>query len=233
VRILVAAPPKTGNVWIKHILAGVYDLKILDEIPGRSAPELKEFVDRGRFRDRSIFHQHFHPEPALFDALKKLAPHIVTTNRNPYDAFVSLYFFAQRHQEAFKEGHPVYMMVGKPVDHPDVLTYLAQEFPYQLTLMDAWINSGQSFIVSYEDLFHDPHTTVERLTRQIKPVSMAKIRKAVDASSADVLKARAGYWDVHIRTATVGDWQSTLTEPHFKILREQSDLISRIGYEVV
>jgi hypothetical protein len=232
-RILVAASPKTGNVWIKHILAALYDLRMLDPIPGRSALELKDFVNQKQFRDRSIFHQHFDAEPELFEAMKPVAPYVVTTNRNPYDTFVSLYFFAQRHKDAFPEAHPVSMMVGKPVEHPDVLTYLAEHFPHQLYMTEAWMDSGKSIMVSYEDLYNDPYATVERVAKRIKAAPMGAIRKAVDASSADVLKKRGGYWNVHIRTATVGDWQSTLTDKHLKILRDNhADVIRKIGYEV-
>jgi hypothetical protein len=54
--------------------------------------------------------------------------------------------------------------------------------------------------------------------RSIEIVAELSI-KAIDASSADVLKAPAGYRNVHIRAATVGNRQSTLSEPpHFKIL---------------
>lgn len=46
-RIIVAGPPKTGNIWVKHILAEVYGLKNLTPHPRADAGQLKRFVDQG------------------------------------------------------------------------------------------------------------------------------------------------------------------------------------------
>jgi hypothetical protein len=235
VRILIAGPPKTGNVWIKHILAGVYDLKMLDDVPGGSASQFREFVEQNKFPNGTIFHQHFHPEPALFDAMNGNSPYLVTTIRNPYDTFVSLYYFAQRHPQAFAdEAHPVHMLVGKPIEHPDVSAYLANQYRGNLLLAEAWVKCGRSFVVRYEDLLKDPYNTVDLLTLQMEKVSPRRIRKYVDECSAKKLKKRGGYWDVHIRTATSGDWEKVLNQEHLRVLREHhSDLIKSTGYEVM
>jgi hypothetical protein len=235
-RILIAGPPKTGNVWIKHILAGVFDLSMLDTVPGGSAAALSEFIAHDDFADNSIFHQHFHPEPALFDAMSEVAPHVVTTLRNPYDTFVSLYYFAQRHPSAFADKtHPVNMLVGKPLDHPDVYSYLQVQYRGNLMLADAWVQCKRSHLVRYEDLLKDPCATVAELAAKMhENPSPRLIKKHVDLCSAKRLKKRGGYWEVHIRTATSGDWKTVLGNEHLRILRDNhADLIESTGYDVI
>ena len=57
-RIVIASPPKTGNVWVKNLLAEIYDLNIFAG-PKPSPEELKKFFTTEIFQDNSIFHEHW------------------------------------------------------------------------------------------------------------------------------------------------------------------------------
>ena len=94
-RILIAGPPKTGNVWLKCLLGSIYDLELLKkpEVPLRPDLNLfKEWVEQGGFRDGTIFHQHYRYSDEFCRAVEAVPAHLVTIIRNPYDAFVSGYF---------------------------------------------------------------------------------------------------------------------------------------------
>ncbi len=61
-RIVIAGPPKAGNVWLKCILGTVYGLQPLgpQAVPERPRLDLfKEWIARGGFGDGTIFHQHY------------------------------------------------------------------------------------------------------------------------------------------------------------------------------
>src|SRR5215218_3117071 len=62
VRIIIAGPPKAGNVWLKCILGHIYDLRPLTnrETPNRPQFQLfKDWVEAGGFPDGTVFHQHY------------------------------------------------------------------------------------------------------------------------------------------------------------------------------
>jgi hypothetical protein len=127
-RILIASPPKTGNVWLKCMLGSIYDLKWLKsaEIPPRPDTDaFKDWVKRGGFRDGTIFHQHYDYSEELCRAVEAIPAHLVTIIRDPYDAFVSTYFTIQQRAA---DGNPATsksaVLAGKPLDHPDVLAFL-------------------------------------------------------------------------------------------------------------
>ena len=99
-RILIAGPPKTGNMWLKCLLGQIYGLRWLPsgDIPGRpDTPLFTEWAAAGRFPDGTIFHQHYEYSDQLADAADRVPAHLVTIIRDPYDAFVSTYFTMQQH----------------------------------------------------------------------------------------------------------------------------------------
>src|SRR5215204_40569 len=161
-RIVLAGPPKTGNVWIENIIARIYDLEILrpPNAPAGKDACFRQFVETGMFKNRSIFHQHFLPTDDFLSITESINCQIISAIRDPYDTFVSLYFYIQRFGEDYiKARDPNATAIGKPIDHPDVLCLLKHSYRENLLLGVEWIDSGKSLIIRYEDLHNDPLTT--------------------------------------------------------------------------
>ena len=97
-RILVAGPPKTGNVWLEKLLSLAFDLEWIRQAPSydfwsrHDLSGLEAFIADGGFRPSSICHQHFWPSEALFSIAPTHRIALVTTLRDPNDQFVSWYF---------------------------------------------------------------------------------------------------------------------------------------------
>lgn len=223
-------------MWVKAILKAIYNLDILRNIRGGEPDLVKAYVDAGEFRDHSIIHGHFPPQEGFFEALKSAPSSIVTPLRNPYDTFVSLYFFVNNHPKAVQSpDDPVTMMVGKPIDHVDVLDYLAASGGYEthLALSLAWIQSGQAVLTRYEHLMADPFREVTRITNAIRPAHHDVIRQAIMQSSAEETRKKGDYWRIHVRSGKVGDWRKYLTPKHLDILRTNfGEMIDATGYMV-
>jgi hypothetical protein len=237
-RILIASPPKTGNVWLKCLLGSIYDLKWLKsaEIPPRPEPDLfEEWVEQGGFPDGTIFHQHYDYSEEFCRAVEAIPAHLVTIVRDPYDAFVSTYFTMQRHaatnsREGWKKAH----LAGKSLDHPDVIAFLKRG-GYRKNLYKAadWLHSGRAVVLRYEELLHDPVGALTKAIDQIAPVTPERIAHAVEECSAENMRQRGAGMAKHVRTATVGDSKKHLSEEHLAIFRElYADLIRGMGYEV-
>ena len=258
-RIVVAAAPKAGNFWIKCLLGKIYDLHWLDDdeaaagrpgrfrewVAGGGFPDeeragqheaFRAWVAAGGFPDQSIFHQHFRFALRLADAIEAVPAHLVTIVRDPYDVFVSLYHWAQdkaAHDPPGGKLRPRQRLVGKPLDHPDVLAFLADEFGGNLARAYGWLRSGRAVVVRYEGLHGDPIAELARATEQIAPVGRERIEAAIEACRAENMRQMAEKLSWHVRSAKVGDSRERLSEAHLAIFRERhADLIRALGYEV-
>jgi hypothetical protein len=235
-RILIAAQPKAGNVWARNILANIYDLIDLNErvehVP-RHAAEFAEFVEAGLFLDDSVLHQHFNPKPEVLAGCEALDCHIITLLRNPYDAFVSFYFYVNRNKKRF-QGTPSGVLINKPMEHPDVVRFLGETYRRHLLIARRWIGSGRASVLRYEDLHANPLASVRAVTERIKSVPDSQIESALEACSASQLRKRGGWLKAHIRVAATGDWEKHLQPVHLEAFREKhGSLIESLGYSVL
>jgi hypothetical protein len=241
-RIVISSPPKMGNKWIKCLLSRIYDLEWIvgDDSPDTNIERFDLFVSEGRFPDNTIFHQHCKYKPKVCDAIDEIPAHQVTIVRDPYDAFVSMYHCIQTRPDydrqrgrVRKKQRPRDAMIGKPIDDPLILDYLADGFGQLIQRADEWVHSGRAVVVRYEDLHNDPVEALTRVTNQIEPVDTARIEQAIEACSADNMRKMSKRMSQHVRAAKVGDSRDKLSEPHLKIFREKyGDLLSSLGYEV-
>lgn len=237
-RIVIAGPPKAGNVWLKCIVANMFDLRQLTAKETPPRPQLKLFADwaaGGHFPDGTVFHQHYDYSDDLSDLIATVPAHTVTIVRDPYDAFVSSYYNIQKHKDdGLRQGRRTDTMLGKSLSDPDVLDFLrAGGFRNNMLRAKAWMESGRTHVVRYEALHADPIAELGRLADAIRPVPREKIEQAVEACSADTMRAQGGARAGHVRTAKVGDSKEKLGPEHLSIFREMhGDLIRSLGYEV-
>jgi hypothetical protein len=243
VRIVVAGPPKTGNMWLKCLLGAVYGLEWLkeDQTPAR-AEGFIPWAATGAFRDGTIFHRHYDYSPALVDAIEGAGAKVVTIVRDPYDAFVSQFFTTQEQANnpnllARREGYfdrPRQVLLGKPIDHPDVVAFLAAgRFKGHLKKGNDWIHGGRTAVVRYEALKADTAGELRRLAEWFGPVADERIVAAVETCSVENMRRMGKHRAKHVRKGTVGDSTNHLTAEHLAVFRDTyGDLIRRLGYEV-
>lgn len=240
-RIVIAAPPKAGNSWVKCLLATMYDLAWLrgDQTPER--PDFEAFrtwAERGAFPDNSIYHQHYPYSEELARTVEAVPAHLVTIIRDPYDAMVSLYYFVQAQASASEGRDRLQHMrsnpiAGKAIDDPESIDYLDANLGPYLDRAREWVESGRSVVLRYEELHRDPLAELTRATDQIRPLPAERITAAIDACQADTLRSAQRGLRKRIRTATVGDWRNHLTEAHLARFTERhGDVIRSLGYDV-
>jgi hypothetical protein len=241
-RIVISSPPKMGNKWIKCLLSRIYDLQwiIGEDSPDTNIERFDLFVSEGRFPDNTIFHQHCKYKPKICDVIEEIPAHLVTIVRDPYDAFVSMYHWIQTRTDydrergrVRKKERPRDAMVGKAIDDPLILDYLADGYGQQIQRAHEWVHSGRAIVVRYEDLHRDPVGALTRVTNQIEPVDPERIAQAIDACSVDNMRKMSKRMSQHVRAAKVGDSRDTLGEAHLKIFRDKyGELLTALGYEV-
>jgi Sulfotransferase domain len=238
-RIVVSAPPKSGNHWIGCLLSTIYGLQW--PAPGghaaaRGPESLAAFVQNGGFPDGSMFHHHSRFSGRLCDVIDAIPAHHVTIVRDPYDVFVSMYYWEQERASrglGQERPRPRNAMYGKPLDHEDVLAFLADGFGPHIARASGWLHSGRVISIRYEELHHDPVGALKRVTDQIEPIDVARIEGAINACRAERVRQQDEKMAWHVRAAKVGDSRDKLGPAHIDIFRERhGDLIRSLGYEV-
>ena len=237
-RIVIAGPPKAGNVWLKCIVGTMYGLRPLglQETPKRPQYDLfRDWVDAGNFPDGTIFHQHYDYSEELADKIDAVPAHTITIIRDPYDTFVSSYHTIQDYVAKEGRGGRRAQIKNEPLDSEAVYQYLRQGgFRNNMKRAQAWVQSGRTHVVRYENLHEDPIKELTTLAGQIAPVSLAQIEHAIDWCSAENMRAREkGQAHSHVRVAKSGDSKKKLNDEHLAIFREKhAELITSLGYEV-
>lgn len=237
-RIVIAGPPKTGNMWLKCLLGRAYGLRWLRpfETPERADHDaLVAWLAASRFPDGTIFHQHYDYSPDIAHALASAQAHLVTIVRDPYDAFVSTYYTLQLHAEnQNQKGRRLTELMGKKLDDPEVIDFLRRG-GYENNLRKArdWALCGDVTVLRYEDLIQDPMRALRDASQEIGPVSDEQLQIAIDYCSADRMRERTKGGRNHVRSATVGDSRKRLSQAHFDAFREAyGELIDELGYQV-
>ncbi len=124
-RLIVASPPKTGNIWLKNLLIGAYDLKQGDDQPLDTYEDFVEFIKGDRFDDDTVIHLHPEPTDAYFELADSVGATTITILRNPYDVFVSLYHYVQRFKDELTDiGDPLSEMIDKDLEDEAAFNYL-------------------------------------------------------------------------------------------------------------
>jgi hypothetical protein len=240
-RIVIVSAPRSGNHWVECLLGTIYSLerKGGSKKPKATTPmAVQQWVLAGGFRDGWIMHMHRGFHASFCDVLEAVPAHLVTVVRDPYDAFVSRYYWTQNRMPSNPEHgarRPRHRMVGKPLDDPEVLAFLADPkgFATHLTQANAWLHSGRAIVVRYEDLHQCPVEALTRVTDQIAPVEPERIAAAIEECRAENMRQKSAMMAWNVRVAKVGDSRERLSEAHLAIFREQyADLIRSLGYEV-
>jgi uncharacterized OsmC-like protein len=238
VRIIIAGPPKAGNVWLKCILSSIYGLRPLttQETPQRPQLDLfQAWVKEGNFPDGTIFHQHYDYSDEIADLIDAVPAHTVTIIRDPYDGFVSSYFTIQEHKDSgLRRGRRRDTISGKSLSDPEVIQHLRDGgFRNNMRRAKEWLESGRTLVVRYERLHSDPIEELRSVTDKIQPVPDERIAAALAACSADTMRNLGGGKSKHVRAAKVGDSREKLNEEHLAVFREMyADIIRALGYEV-
>src|SRR5262249_24567926 len=87
-KILVASTPKTGNTWVKHLLAAAYGLPVKAVGQGSAEGEFD------RLGPNWVTQQHFYPADRLVRWGRDRGLTFVTTVRHPGDVLASLRHYA-------------------------------------------------------------------------------------------------------------------------------------------
>lgn len=207
-KIIVTSTPKTGNNWVKQLLAAAYHL------PMHTLTEPFTTGEVDRLGDRWVAHQHYFPMMDLLEWADQNNAIFVTTTRHPGDALLSLYHHIQNRQQGTGDDVGMAAIMAQDRKRPGDYTaqYVRREYFYALNVSIAWMRSGLSLVVRYEDLWRDPVAALTELTEQIVPVGQERIERAVAQCQLGMLRKLHDPKGRFFRKGTIGNWVRELPD---------------------
>jgi len=227
-RILILSTPKTGNTWLRHLLAGVYRL------PQFYVPPPIDCASLDKAGERWVTHYHTRPNPELLSWIRRNRAVVITTIRHPGDVLISLYhhvhdFRSETIDQDFLRG-----MLSTGFERRGITTYAAdQPFSADLDCSLEWMACEGTHTVRYEDLRADPVAALRELTSRIHPAPLERIEAAVEMCDIDVMRRRAGNFGGFFRQGRIGDWRQMLAPDVIELFRSQhpyATQMARLGY---
>jgi hypothetical protein len=231
-KILIVSTSKTGNTWVRYLLAEIYDLPMVSLSLFFDADEVSGLGPRW------IAHQHYPASPDLIEYAQRNNITLVTTVRHPCDTLLSLFHFVRNCGD-----RPVFTNVGPPmqmVHDGEVMgehtaAYVRESFPVLLDVSLGWIRSGRSHVVRYEDLKRDPVAALQDLTGAICPVPIDRIQRAIELCDIDRMRQIPGEDPKFFRRGEVGGWRAEMPQQIIDILRHTEPYPSQfaeLGYSL-
>lgn len=252
-KIIVNSTPKTGNHWITYLLAAIYELPVVDlerpfDLAGAEA-----------LGPRWIGYQHYLPNSVVIDWAKHNNAIFITTLRHPGDVLVSLYhhvinFAHDVSEETSGVPYMLQRLEGTPycrmgffyevanflkdnnqgcLGGENFLSYVENSFFNDLSISLAWLRSGYSYAVRYEDLWRDPVTTLKELSSKIEEVPLDTIERAIEQCDIKMLRKVVDYDPKFFRKGEIGDWRETLSPEvieRFRTLAPYPSQFAALGY---
>jgi hypothetical protein len=216
-RILIASTEKTGNTWLKHLLAHIY------ELPTPHIGQDFAEAEAAQLGSRWVTHQHFLPEGRLLAWAAANEVKIITMLRHPADLLVSLYHYCCNYASHYKDDRPVSVALqadaaqrqsSAAVPHHIVdgrlIRVLHDRLICDLNISISWMLSGWSRIVRYEDLLAQPAATLGHLCAKIAPAAQVRVREAINRCRLDSLRKTFEVDSRFFRRGLLGEWRTAL-----------------------
>jgi hypothetical protein len=233
-KILIVSTPKTGNTWLRNLLAAIYDA------PMREPPANVDLAALDDLGSRWVAHQHYFPFPDLVTWAQTRNVVTITLSRHPGDILVSLAHYIHNytnHPHMDPDLRPFFADIdqaatdGRMGDSAAAtyLRFLDERFFHDLNVSISWMQMQNPIYVRHEDLWLDPSATLRTLTDQIHPVSAESIERAIDRCEIDLLRAIPGNDRAFFREGRIGGWRAALPPRVAAHLRREEPYPSQIA----
>lgn len=229
-RILILSTPKTGNTWLRHLLAGIYRL------PQYYVPPPIDSAKLDNAGERWVTHYHICPNEELLSWIRRNRPVVITTIRHPGDVLISLYHHVHDFRSRTLDHDFLRRMLAGGFEHHGLTTHAAdQPFSADLDCSLEWMACEGTHTVRYEDLRADPVATLRELTGRIHPAPLERIEAALEMCDIDVMRRMAGKFSGFFRQGRIGDWRELLPPDIIQVFQSQppyASQMARLGYSM-
>jgi hypothetical protein len=222
-KIMIVSTQKTGNTWLRLMLAAIYDL------PTVELPYSFDVDIANGFGERWILQQHLSPEPDLLEWAERNNVIFITTIRHPGDVLISLYHYVRSFSDRINFYELAVLNEDDGSFGAPVREILRTRFKDILAVSTDWMATGKTHIVRYEPLYVDPVSVLMELTNAIAPVSRDQIERAIERTDMPVMRALIPHQRAFFRKGGSGGWREVLPDDIVEILRTTEPYPSQLA----
>lgn len=185
-RLAVVSTPRSGNTWLRHLLAASFGLEQAAvhnpaDIPWRNLPA------------RYIVQLHWQPTAELLGQLRQEDFQVITLSRHPLSVLISILHFAPHHPNTVRwlegEGGSESAILGVlPRSRAFLEWACGPRARALLSVTPAWWSRQEVVRVRYEELYHDPIATMESLATRLVARPVRPLREAVEIYRLDQIQ---------------------------------------------
>jgi hypothetical protein len=226
-KILIISTAKTGNVWLRALLAHLYDLPIVEGDQADFEFNAQRFDQYG---DHWITHKHYPFSEEILHYAQQNNIILLTTFRHPADILVSYFHFVRWITHTYDDEIALLRKDGGHIGENTKYFVESEMFIHHLVISYHWKPHCLDCIF-YEDLLENPIQVLTHLSNKILPVKSEQIQRAVIASQMKYLKIdRDGN---HFRKGNSQQWQTEVPPEIielFKTIESYQILCLEMGY---
>ena len=220
-RLAVVGTPRSGNTWLRRVLATAYDFA--GEAGWERAVHEPAEVDWGAPPARSIVQVHARRGGLLEGFLGPHGVRPVVLRRHPFDVLISILQYATHvhdtHLWLAGQGGDEASIRGFDPNHPVFLAYATgPRARALLSVSQEWRDAPGAVSVRYEDLVASPVPTLRGLADALGVPPVVPWEQALAANTKEELNKTHGFG--HIWKGRPGLWRELLTRPSVDALAE-------------
>ncbi|MBI3837545.1 MAG: sulfotransferase domain-containing protein [Planctomycetia bacterium] len=228
-RLAVVSTPRSGNSWLKHMLAQVLELDHL-------AAHLPDEVNWKTLPSRAILQLHWLPDEAFISLLEQYEFRVVVLSRHPLDVLISILAFSQHDSSTLRwlggaAGNERCIAGASPMSEAFLAYATGPRAKALLGVSVEWWQARDVCRVRYEDLVRD---TAGQLAGSLATLG-ASARKPLSEVAAKATPEEMRVLSVdmlyHVWQAQPGLWKRFLTAPEARrICEAHQDVLKILGY---
>lgn len=197
-RVGIFATPRSGNTWLRHLLARLYGLEQVSvHHPAELGSELPA---------RAVIQLHWRPVPSLIAELRAAEVRPLTLRRHPLDVLISILQFARSEARtalwlAAEGGTEQPILGAAPTDEAFFRWATGPRAHALLAVTPAW--RGIAHELAYEELVADPERVLADLVKVIDEAPRMSPEQALQDANFEVFhrtdpshhwRGRPGAW---------------------------------------
>lgn len=227
-RLALVSTPRSGNTWLRYLLAQLYGLE-------QFAVHTPEALDWSSLPQECIVQLHWHRTPAFQALLERHGFRVVVICRHPLDVLISILHFAPHEPEtaqwlSAENGDERDIHRASPVDPAFIRYATGARARALLSVSREWWSAPGVVRVRYEQLAADPERALNQLAQELGPVKRP-ITAVVDAHRLERLQPASS--NQHFWRGQPGLWRSLLPqEVAATIAAAHPASLHELGYQV-
>lgn len=227
VRIAIISTPRSGNTWLRLMLAGLYQAEQIavhspDDVPWAALPG-----------GNCVLQLHWPPTETFVANLERHGFHVIVLQRHPLDVLLSILQFAPHEPQTacwlMGEGGNEERIAGCSPGSEAFLEYaVSPRARALLSISPAWSGREGVVTVRYEELVADPERVLSHVQHTIGP-GEASLTEVISQTCFERLKPTAA--NRHFWKGEPGLWRKLMPPPIARQIHEaHASLFQASGY---